>query len=80
MHKTVKTYHPFTVTVLLATTCQNAGLSRGCCDWAKSDCRTSGDCYCDEWCRQHNDCCPDVPIRTMCRSDGKKTILMCYIH
>lgn len=47
-----------------ATTCGNAGLSPGNCRWSSANCHT-GVCYCDRACRKHNDCCRDVPTRTL---------------
>ena len=55
-----------------ATTCANAGLSPGCCNWFQDNCRTSGRCYCDRFCRFFNDCCPDVPQNLRCSRKGKQ--------
>ena len=53
--------------VLAATTCKNAGLSPGGCEWP-GNCYT-GVCYCDSACNHHKDCCSDVP--------GKQKIFLC---
>ncbi len=59
-------------TLIVAPTCQLAGLSQGCCSWVDQNgeepagCYVSGrngnpPCYCDSGCALFNDCCSDVP-------------------
>ena len=57
-------------------TCEEAGLSPGCC--FEDDCSVGVVCFCDPVCLLHNDCCSDVPNSLDC--DGKLFYLVCIQH
>ena len=65
------TFHKLdTIIIIIGSCVEHVGVIGGCC---VSSCDAQG-CYCDQFCYQYNDCCPDIED-IGCFPSGKNNVM-----